>query len=95
MHIDDLMARIRWLSSEKRRKLDEMLRSLEVEESPTEMAPLTQEGEASNASLRPVRGLLRDLGPAPSNDAIDEARRELWARFPREDLPSCDSSRTK
>jgi len=30
-------------------------------------------------------GLWRDLGPAPSAEEIDEARREAWASFPRED----------
>lgn len=29
----------------------------------------------------PIRGLLRDLGPAPSAEAIDEVRREMWASF--------------
>ena len=86
MHIDDLVTRIRRLPSAKRKKLDEMVRSLE--ESPQEPAPAATAGEAApRAALRPVRGLLRDLGPAPSDEAIDEARRELWDGFPREDLP--------
>lgn len=85
MHIDDLVLRIRRLSWAKRKKLDEMVRSLE--ESSTETAPAAEEQEVSSLALRPVRGLLRDLGPAPSDEAIEEARRELWARFPREDLP--------
>jgi hypothetical protein len=73
MHIDELVVRIRRLPSAKRKKLDEMIRSLE--ESPQE-APPTTNGEQGNPSvaLRPVRGLLRDLGPAPSDEAIDEAR---------------------
>lgn len=29
----------------------------------------------------PIRGLLRDLGPAPSAEEIDEVRREMWASF--------------
>lgn len=29
----------------------------------------------------PIRGLLRDLGPAPSVEEIDEVRREMWAAF--------------
>lgn len=29
----------------------------------------------------PIRGLLADLGPAPSAEEIDEARREMWAAF--------------
>ncbi len=31
-------------------------------------------------------GILSDLGPAPSAEEIDEARREAWANFPREDI---------
>jgi hypothetical protein len=86
MSIDDLMMRIRRLPAAKRKELDEMVRSLE--ESPQDAAPATTgEQAATSVALRPVRGLLRDLGPAPSDEAIDEARRELWAGFPREDLP--------
>jgi hypothetical protein len=31
-------------------------------------------------------GALKDLGQAPSAEDIDEARREMWANFPREDI---------
>jgi hypothetical protein len=31
-------------------------------------------------------GALAHLGPAPSAEDIDEARREEWANFPREDI---------
>ena len=31
-------------------------------------------------------GLCADLGRAPSSEQIDEARRELWAGFPRDDV---------
>jgi hypothetical protein len=31
-------------------------------------------------------GLCSDLGPAPSADEIDEARRQEWASFPREEI---------
>ena len=31
-------------------------------------------------------GILSDLGSAPSAEEIDEARREAWANFPREDI---------
>jgi hypothetical protein len=86
MQIDDLLMRIRRLPSAKRKKLDELVRSLE--NSPEEAAPeLTGERAAPRVALRPVRGLLRDLGPAPSDEVIDAARRELWDGFPREDLP--------
>jgi hypothetical protein len=33
-----------------------------------------------------LRGLLADLGPAPSAEDIDEVRREMWANFPRDDI---------
>jgi len=86
MHIDDLVVRIRKLPPAKRKKLDEMIRSLE--ESPQEAPPATPGEQATpSVALRPVRGLLQDLGSVPSDEAIDEARRQLWGGFPREDLP--------
>mgnify|MGYP001048605620 CR=1 FL=1 len=36
--------------------------------------------------LKSLRGLCADLGPAPSAEEIDQARREAWANFPREDI---------
>ena len=36
--------------------------------------------------FRSLLGALKDLGPAPSAEDIDEARREAWANFPREDI---------
>jgi len=33
-----------------------------------------------------LRGICKHLGPAPSAEEIDEARREVWANFPREDI---------
>ncbi len=42
--------------------------------------------ETSNAPRQSLRGLLADLGPAPSAEEIDEARREMWGNFPREDI---------
>jgi hypothetical protein len=85
MHIDDLVLRIRRLPLAKRKKLDEMVRSLERQQE----APSSTTGAeaAPSVALRPVRGLLRDPGPVPSNEEIDEARREVWAGFPRENLP--------
>jgi len=35
---------------------------------------------------RSLLGLLKDLGPAPSVEEIDAARREAWASFPRDDV---------
>jgi hypothetical protein len=42
-------------------------------------------------AMRPTRyksllGLCADLGPAPSAEEIDAARREAWTGFPREDV---------
>lgn len=42
--------------------------------------------EISSPARRPLRGLLADLGPAPSAEDIDEARREMWGNFPRDDF---------
>ena len=43
---------------------------------------LDQAEPSSTAAPRtPLRGLLADLGPAPSAEAIDEVRREVWASF--------------
>ena len=47
--------------------------------------------EADVTGVRPIPrksllGLWRDLGPAPSAEEIDEARREAWSGFPREDI---------
>ncbi len=35
---------------------------------------------------RSLWGAFAYLGPAPSSEEIDEARREMWANFPREDI---------
>jgi len=35
---------------------------------------------------RSLYGVLADLGPAPSAEEIDEARRGAWINFPREDI---------
>ena len=35
---------------------------------------------------RSLHGILKDLGPAPSAEDIDEMRREAWANFPRDDI---------
>jgi hypothetical protein len=40
---------------------------------------------AAPSAGRELIGLCADLGPAPSAEEIDETRREMWARFPRDD----------
>jgi hypothetical protein len=41
---------------------------------------------ARPTSRKSLFGLCSDLGPAPSADEIDEARRQEWASFPREEI---------
>ena len=36
--------------------------------------------------LLSAHGVLAHLGPAPSAEEIDEARRDVWGNFPREDI---------
>jgi hypothetical protein len=38
------------------------------------------------APLPSLYGQFANLGAAPSEDVIDEARREAWGNFPREDV---------
>ena len=42
--------------------------------------------QARPGPLDSLRGILTDLGPAPSAEAIDAARREAWQNFPRDDI---------
>ncbi len=45
------------------------------------------ESELAGAAKTPKQSLLgicADLGPAPSAETVDEARREMWRNFPRE-----------
>lgn len=37
-------------------------------------------------SRKSLWGVWADLGPAPSAEDIDQARREEWSNFPREDI---------
>jgi hypothetical protein len=47
---------------------------------------VVQEADAPVATTpRGFIGLCADLGPAPTAEEIDEARRQLWAGFPRDD----------
>ncbi len=50
------------------------------------MMPQIERELASTAKMpkRSLLGICADLGPAPSAEIIDEARREMWANFPRE-----------
>jgi hypothetical protein len=47
------------------------------------------ETKVETVNKRPLRssyGALRDLGPAPSAEDVDEVRRETWRNFPRDDI---------
>lgn len=43
-------------------------------------------GAVAVVPRKSLHGLCADLGPAPSAEDIDAARREAWATFPREDI---------
>jgi hypothetical protein len=36
--------------------------------------------------LETFKGALAHLGPGPSDEDIDEVRRDMWKNFPREDI---------
>jgi DNA integrity scanning protein DisA with diadenylate cyclase activity len=42
--------------------------------------------EKQKTSKRSLLGLWEDLNNSVSSDDIDEARREMWGNFPREDI---------
>ncbi|MBN2394622.1 MAG: hypothetical protein JXR84_28080 [Anaerolineae bacterium] len=50
------------------------------------LAPQIRSDLARPARRRSLLGLCADLGPAPSAEVIDAARREAWGGFPREDI---------
>ncbi|MBX6313877.1 MAG: hypothetical protein IRY99_13320 [Isosphaeraceae bacterium] len=60
---------------EKLRLVDELVHQL-----------LHEPAAPAKKPFRSLRGALADLGPAPSAEEIDEARREAWTNFPREDI---------
>jgi hypothetical protein len=45
-----------------------------------------QKKEAPGQPRKSVRGLLAHTGGSVSAEDIDEARREMWGNFPREDI---------
>ncbi len=47
---------------------------------------VSTEGNAQPVPRRSLLGLWADFGPAPSAEDIDEARREMWDNFPRDDI---------
>lgn len=53
---------------------------------PTIEQILTQRQTSMLAERPPLRGLLADLGPAPSDVDITEVQREMWTTFPRDTI---------
>lgn len=49
------------------------------------MEKLFEQVGSSPAKRVSLRGLLADLGQAPSSEEIDEVRREMWAGFGEEE----------
>lgn len=56
----------------------------------TEGAERSESRQLAATAPRPLYrslwGVLKDLGPAPSAEDIDEVRRDEWKNFPREDV---------
>ena len=74
MTLDDVFAMARRLSVPDQARLIGLL------------APLLAEAVGEpKGERRPLRGLLADLGAAPSAEDIDDVRREMWASLPAED----------
>jgi len=49
------------------------------------MEKLLEQVDSSSTKRASLRGLLADLGQAPSSEEIDEVRREMWAGFGEKD----------
>jgi hypothetical protein len=73
--LDDILAQSRTLSPRERVRLIERL-AADLE---TDLAPAMFEE-------RSLKGLWSDLGPGPSNAMLEEARRDAWVTFPRDDI---------
>lgn len=69
-----VVEKLRALPPEQQEKVLEFVETLQPQ-SPTEKRP-----------LRSVAGLWSDLDIDLTNEDIDEARREMWGNFPRDDF---------
>lgn len=47
---------------------------------------ITRESSGPKKPFKSIKGLWADLGVSLSAEEIDEARREMWKNFPREDI---------
>ncbi len=50
------------------------------------LAPQIKQELVHATQRKSLLGLCADLGPAPSAEEIDAARREAWGNFPRGDI---------
>ena len=66
----------------------ETLRTLpqEKQQEVLDFARFLAQRNGKKAPLRSVKGLCADLGIHISAEEIDEARKEMWGNFPREDI---------
>jgi len=67
---EDALRVIEQLTPEEKRRLREELAAAEIAGHP--------------APRESLYGIAAHLGPAPSAEEIDEARRDAWANFPRD-----------
>ncbi len=72
--LEDVLRVARQLTPEERRRLRDQLTVLVDSES----TPVSRR--------RSSRGTLAHLGRVPSAEDIDEARRDVWTDFPRDDI---------
>lgn len=73
---NEVIALVDQLSSlEKIRLVEHIMEKLEADLHETQKKP-----------RRSLLGVLAKYGPAPSAEEIDEARREMWGNFPRDDI---------
>lgn len=75
--LDAVVAMALRLSRAERARLIERVAATLAEEA---------KGAADQSGRRSVRGVLAEFGPAPSAEDIDEARREMWGNFPKDDI---------
>ena len=74
--LDQVLAMATQLSAVDKVRLIEGL-APRIEQDLREMQPIR---------VKSLLGLCADLGPAPSAEEIDAARREAWSDFPRKDV---------
>lgn len=71
LSVDELVALAAHLSAQERVRLTERI-----------VANLSQDSsESARTPRRSLRGLWADLGPAPTDEEIEEDRREMWGTF--------------